>query len=71
MSGFVQNPRLTSKSQEFSRSAGSCWPDIHMNSLLKRSKERELKILEAKRIHPALEDVFVRITGIASERLKE
>ena len=45
--------------------------NIPLNSLLMWCMERELEIIEARRVHPALEDVFVRITGIASEKLNE
>ncbi len=44
---------------------------IPLNTLIQWCMQRELEVIEARRLYPALEDVFVRITGIETEKLQQ
>jgi len=44
---------------------------IRIGALVRRLEERGVEVFEAKRLVPSLEDVFVRITGIEAETMRE
>ncbi|PIW00712.1 MAG: ABC transporter, partial [Deltaproteobacteria bacterium CG17_big_fil_post_rev_8_21_14_2_50_51_6] len=44
---------------------------IRAGALVRYLEERGLEVMEARRIHPSLEDVFVRITGIEAGAMKK
>jgi ABC-2 type transport system ATP-binding protein len=44
---------------------------IRAGALVRYLEDRGLEVMEAKRIHPSLEDVFVRITGIEAGAMKK
>jgi ABC-2 type transport system ATP-binding protein len=44
---------------------------IHVEPVVRFLEERGAEVLEARRLHPSLEDVFVRITGIEAGKMRE
>ncbi len=44
---------------------------IRAGAIVRYLEERGLEVMEARRIHPSLEDVFVRITGIEAGAMKK
>jgi len=48
----------------------SCQP-IHVGPLIRFLEDRGAEIMEARRIRPSLEDVFVKITGIEADAMRK
>jgi ABC-2 type transport system ATP-binding protein len=44
---------------------------IRVGALVRFLDERGAEVLEAQRLHPSLEDVFVRITGVEAEEMRK
>jgi len=44
---------------------------IRVGPLVRFLEERGAEVLEARRVHPSLEDVFVRITGVEAEEMRK
>ena len=44
---------------------------VKVGPLVRFLEERGVEVVEAKRVRPSLEDVFVRITGIEAEAMKK
>ena len=44
---------------------------IHIGPLVRFLEEQGIEVLEARNLHPSLEDVFVRITGIEADLMKK
>jgi ABC-2 type transport system ATP-binding protein len=44
---------------------------VHVGPLVRFLEEQGVEVLEARRMHPSLEDVFVQITGIEAEAMRK
>jgi ABC-2 type transport system ATP-binding protein len=43
---------------------------VRVASLVRFFEDRGANVVEARRLHPSLEDIFVRVTGFEAESLK-
>jgi len=44
---------------------------VRVGAIVRWLEERGIEVLEARRLRPSLEDVFVRVTGIATEAMRQ
>jgi ABC-2 type transport system ATP-binding protein len=44
---------------------------VRLGALVRFLEERGAEVLEARRLHPSLEDVFVRVTGVEAEAMRK
>jgi ABC-2 type transport system ATP-binding protein len=44
---------------------------VRLGALVRFLEERGAEVLEARRLHPSLEDVFVRVTGVEAEEMRK